>query len=37
MHRIKAAIVMIDPDAFFYIQRIKEVKGGIIKEVGAHK
>ncbi len=29
VHRIKQAITEIDPKAFFYVQRIKEVKGGI--------
>ncbi|MGM0943600.1 MAG: YitT family protein [Bacteroidota bacterium] len=34
VHRIKLAIQKIDPKAFFYVQTIKEVKGGIIKKVG---
>ncbi len=34
VHRIKKAISEIDPKAFFYIQTIKEVKGGIVKQVG---
>ncbi|WP_297335878.1 YitT family protein [Algoriphagus sp.] len=34
VHRIKLAIQEIDPKAFFYVQTIKEVKGGIIKKVG---
>ncbi len=29
IHRIKEAIKELDPKAFFYVQRIKEVKGGI--------
>lgn len=29
IHRIKEAIKKLDPKAFFYVQRIKEVKGGI--------
>lgn len=29
IHRIKEAIQELDPKAFFYVQRIKEVKGGI--------
>jgi uncharacterized membrane-anchored protein YitT (DUF2179 family) len=29
VHRIKKEIQEIDPQAFFYVQRIKEVKGGI--------
>jgi uncharacterized membrane-anchored protein YitT (DUF2179 family) len=35
VHRIKQAILEIDPDTFFYIQSIKEVKGGIVKNVGS--
>jgi len=31
IHRLKEAIVKIDPEAFFYVQRIKEVKGGVGK------
>jgi uncharacterized membrane-anchored protein YitT (DUF2179 family) len=31
LHRIKNAIYEIDPNAFFYVQSIKEVKGGILK------
>lgn len=31
IHRIKAATLEIDPNAFFFVQRIKEVKGGIGK------
>lgn len=31
IHRMKKAIQEIDPKAFFYVQRIKEVKGGIGK------
>lgn len=31
IHRIKEATIKIDPDAFFFVQRIKEVKGGIGK------
>ncbi len=34
VHRMKNAISLIDPKAFFYIQTIKEVKGGIVKQVG---
>jgi uncharacterized membrane-anchored protein YitT (DUF2179 family) len=34
VHRIKEAIQEIDPKAFFYVQTIKEVKGGVIKRVG---
>lgn len=32
IHRIKETIKEIDPKAFFYVQRIKEVKGGIGKQ-----
>lgn len=31
IHRIKEATLKIDPNAFFFVQRIKEVKGGIGK------
>jgi uncharacterized membrane-anchored protein YitT (DUF2179 family) len=34
IHRMKKAISEIDPKAFFYVQTIKEVKGGIVKQVG---
>ncbi|WPR74948.1 YitT family protein [Algoriphagus sp. NG3] len=34
VHRIKLAVQEIDPTAFFYLQTIKEVKGGQIKHVG---
>jgi uncharacterized membrane-anchored protein YitT (DUF2179 family) len=36
VHRIKQAIKIIDPLAFFYIQSIKEVKGGLGKQNRAH-
>jgi uncharacterized membrane-anchored protein YitT (DUF2179 family) len=36
VHRLKQAISEVDPNAFFYVQTIKEVKGGIVKAVGAH-
>ncbi len=32
IHRIKEVIKEIDPKAFFYVQRIKEVKGGLGKQ-----
>ena len=35
VHRIKLAIQQIDPKAFFYVQTIKEVKGGVIKQIGS--
>ncbi|GGW96987.1 YitT family protein [Salegentibacter mishustinae] len=31
IHRIKEVIKELDPNAFFYVQRIKEVKGGLGK------
>lgn len=31
IHRIKQAVSDIDPNAFFFVQRIKEVKGGLGK------
>lgn len=34
VHRMKLAIQEIDPKAFFYVQTIKEVKGGVVKQVG---
>jgi uncharacterized membrane-anchored protein YitT (DUF2179 family) len=36
VHRLKQAISSVDPSAFFYIQTIKEVKGGIIKSPSRH-
>jgi uncharacterized membrane-anchored protein YitT (DUF2179 family) len=35
VHRIKLAIQEIDPKAFFYVQTIKEVKGGVVKQIGS--
>lgn len=32
IHRIKEAVLKIDPNSFFYVQSIKEVKGGIGKQ-----
>jgi uncharacterized membrane-anchored protein YitT (DUF2179 family) len=32
IHRIKEAAAEIDPKAFFYVQSIKEVKGGVLKK-----
>lgn len=34
IHRIKQKVSKLDPNAFFYVQSIKEVKGGIIKQSG---
>ena len=31
IHLIKQAISKVDPHAFFYVQRVKEVKGGLVK------
>jgi uncharacterized membrane-anchored protein YitT (DUF2179 family) len=36
VHRIKEAISALDPNAFFYLQRVKEVNGGIVKKNKAH-
>lgn len=36
IHRIKEAIAEADPTAFFYVQSIKEVTGGIIKKSRIH-
>jgi len=36
LHRIKESIKEVDPDAFFYVYSIKEVKGGIIKKLRNH-
>jgi len=36
IHRIKEAISEADPHAFFYVQSIKEVTGGIIKKSRQH-
>ncbi|MFT5156306.1 MAG: uncharacterized membrane-anchored protein YitT (DUF2179 family) [Bacteroidia bacterium] len=36
MHRMKEVISEADPNAFFYVQSIKEVKGGIIKQNRKH-
>ncbi len=36
IHRIKNAILEKDPDAFFYVHSINEVKGGIIKQLRKH-
>ncbi len=34
IHRIKQEVSKIDPNAFFFIQSIKEVSGGIVKQTG---
>jgi len=35
VHRIKESVSVIDPKAFFYVHSIKEVKGGLIKQIKA--
>ena len=36
IHQIKKAILEEDPNAFIYLHSIKEVKGGIVKQVREH-
>jgi uncharacterized membrane-anchored protein YitT (DUF2179 family) len=36
VHKLKEAITAVDPEAFFYVQRIKEVGGGIVKRKKGH-
>jgi uncharacterized membrane-anchored protein YitT (DUF2179 family) len=36
VHRLKQAISDVDPYAFFYVQSIKEVKGGLVKQTRVH-
>lgn len=36
VHRLKEAISLVDPKAFFYVHRIKEVTGGVVKKRGHH-
>ncbi|MFT5511989.1 MAG: uncharacterized membrane-anchored protein YitT (DUF2179 family) [Bacteroidia bacterium] len=36
VHRLKETISAVDPKAFFYVQRIKEVTGGVVKRKGHH-
>jgi uncharacterized membrane-anchored protein YitT (DUF2179 family) len=36
VHRIKEAILNEDPTAFIYVQSIKEVRGGIVKQTKTH-
>jgi len=36
VHRLKESISEVDPKAFFYSQRIKEVTGGVVKRKGHH-
>ena len=37
IHRIKHAVSELDPTAFFFVQSVKEVKGGIVKKIVKHK
>lgn len=37
LHRIKGAILNADPKAFFYVQSIKEVTGGVVKKLRKHE
>ncbi|MGB1037075.1 MAG: YitT family protein [Bacteroidia bacterium] len=36
IHQLQQALTAVDPTAFFYVQRIKEVKGGVVKSVKKH-
>ncbi|MFZ1703791.1 MAG: YitT family protein [Saprospiraceae bacterium] len=36
VHRLKKAISLVDPDAFFFVHTIKEVKGGVVKKTRVH-
>ena len=36
IHRIKKAVLKQDPNAFIYVHSIKEVKGGIVKQLREH-
>lgn len=36
VHRLKMAILQEDPQAFLYVQSIKEVKGGVVKRKVEH-
>ncbi|MEZ4911734.1 MAG: YitT family protein [Saprospiraceae bacterium] len=36
LHRIKQAVHLADPDAFFFVDSIKEVSGGIVKRMRKH-
>ena len=35
-HRIRQAVIALDPNAFIYAHSIKEVKGGIVKQIREH-
>lgn len=36
VHRLKQELALADPEAFFFVQSIKEVKGGVTKKIRAH-
>jgi uncharacterized membrane-anchored protein YitT (DUF2179 family) len=36
LHRLKNALAEADPTAFFYVQSIREVKGGLVKKTRKH-
>lgn len=36
IHRLKQALTEVDPEAFFFVQTIKEVTGGITKRTKSH-
>ena len=36
VHNIKKTIVKVDPQAFMYVQNIKEVNGGVISRKSSH-
>jgi uncharacterized membrane-anchored protein YitT (DUF2179 family) len=36
IHRLRQALTEVDPQAFFFVQSIKEVKGGIVQKSGGH-
>lgn len=36
IHQLQQALTAVDPTAFFYVQRIKEVKGGVVKSIKKH-
>ncbi len=36
VHRLKQAIMLVDPNAFFYVHSIKDVKGGVMKKTDRH-
>ncbi len=36
IHRLRQALTEVDPQAFFFVQSIKEVKGGVVSKIKAH-